>query len=135
MCIIDLMMTLKGRNIMSRVGGFCLTCKTGFGLNYWIYCPYKFTQIGTTGNYSPVAILHTFQFNVAHALGFSLSTSPLLVKDLDTGVITVSLNHTLQILHIKPSLLRSTLHNPRRGLTENYSRTTLKRASVSPINP
>jgi hypothetical protein len=44
--------------------------------------PYTFTQFGFTGNYSAVAILHTLQFTVAHALRFSVSTSRLLATDL-----------------------------------------------------
>jgi hypothetical protein len=43
---------------------------------------YKFTQFGTTGNYSAIADLHTFQLTVAHALGFSGFTSRLLATDL-----------------------------------------------------
>jgi hypothetical protein len=38
--------------------------------------------------YSAIADLHTFQFTVAHALGLSLSTSRLLVTDLNTETIT-----------------------------------------------
>jgi hypothetical protein len=34
--------------------------------------------------YSAIAYLHTFQFTVAHALGFSVSTSRLLATDLNT---------------------------------------------------
>jgi hypothetical protein len=44
--------------------------------------PYTFTQFGTTGNYTPIAILHTFQFTAAHALGFSVFTSRILATDL-----------------------------------------------------
>jgi hypothetical protein len=44
--------------------------------------PYTFTQFGTTGNYSAIAILHTFQFTVAHALGFSVFTGLILATDL-----------------------------------------------------
>jgi hypothetical protein len=41
--------------------------------------------------YSVIADLHTFQFTVAHALGFSVSTSRLLATDLNNGyVFTVS---------------------------------------------
>jgi hypothetical protein len=32
--------------------------------------PYKFTELGTTANYSATVILHTSQFTVAHGLGF-----------------------------------------------------------------
>jgi hypothetical protein len=99
----------------------------------------------THRQYSAIAHLHTFQFTVAHALRFPVTTSRLLATGLDTGIIKVSLNHTLQILPIKTSLHRSTLatnaeNSPRttRELLENYCslplRTTSKPASVSPIN-
>jgi hypothetical protein len=38
--------------------------------------------------YSAVANLHNFQFTVAHALGFSVSTSRLLATDLNTETST-----------------------------------------------
>jgi hypothetical protein len=38
--------------------------------------------------YSAIADLHTFQFTVIHALGFSVSTNRLLATDLNTGIIT-----------------------------------------------
>jgi hypothetical protein len=41
-----------------------------------------FTEFGTTGNYSVIAILHTFEFTVTHALGFSVIISHILVTDL-----------------------------------------------------
>jgi hypothetical protein len=41
-----------------------------------------FTQLGTTGNYSAIADLHTLQFTVTHALGFSVFTSRILATDL-----------------------------------------------------
>jgi hypothetical protein len=44
--------------------------------------PYTFTQFGTTGNYSAIAILHIYLFTVAHALGFSVFTSRFLATDL-----------------------------------------------------
>jgi hypothetical protein len=44
--------------------------------------PYTFTQFGTTGNYSAVAIQHTLQLTVAHAIGFSAFTSRILATDL-----------------------------------------------------
>jgi hypothetical protein len=36
---------------------------------------------GTTGNYSAIADIHTLQFTVTHALGFSVFTSRILVTD------------------------------------------------------
>jgi hypothetical protein len=41
-----------------------------------------FTQLGTTGNYSAIADIHTLQFIVAHALGFSVFTIRILATDL-----------------------------------------------------
>jgi hypothetical protein len=38
--------------------------------------------------YSAIADLQTFQFTVAHALGFSVSTSRLLATDLHTETVT-----------------------------------------------
>jgi hypothetical protein len=38
--------------------------------------------------YSAIADLHTSQFTVAHALGFSVSTSRLLATDLNTETST-----------------------------------------------
>jgi hypothetical protein len=52
-----------------------------------------YTALGTTGNYSAIGDLHTFQFTVTHALGFFVSTSLLLA----THFITVSLS--LQLTH------------------------------------
>jgi hypothetical protein len=40
------------------------------------------SQLGTTGNYSAIAILHTSQFTVTNPLGFSVFTSPILATDL-----------------------------------------------------
>jgi hypothetical protein len=41
-----------------------------------------FTQLGTTGNYTAIANLHTLQFTVTYALGSSVFTSRILVTDL-----------------------------------------------------
>jgi hypothetical protein len=38
--------------------------------------------------YSAIADIHTFQFTVAHALQFSVFTSPILATDLNTETIT-----------------------------------------------
>jgi hypothetical protein len=43
---------------------------------------------------------HFIQFAVAHALGFPVLTSRLLATGLNTEIITVSLDYTLQVLHI-----------------------------------
>jgi hypothetical protein len=41
-----------------------------------------YIQVGTTCNYSAIADLHTLQFNVTHALGFSVFARRLLATDL-----------------------------------------------------
>jgi hypothetical protein len=40
------------------------------------------TALGTTGNYSVIADLHTLQFTVAHTLWFSVSTSLILATGI-----------------------------------------------------
>jgi hypothetical protein len=40
-----------------------------------------YTQLGTTGNYSAIAYLHTLEFTVTHTLGFSIFTSRILATD------------------------------------------------------
>jgi hypothetical protein len=52
-----------------------------------------YTPLWTTGNYSAIADLHT----VTHTSVFSAFTSRILVPDFNTGTVTASLNHTLQI--------------------------------------
>jgi hypothetical protein len=69
--------------------GLFVTYKTGFG-----FIDTLLTQLGTTGNYSAIADIHTLQFKVTHALGFSDFSSRILAKDLLTVVIPVSLQHT-----------------------------------------
>jgi hypothetical protein len=41
-----------------------------------------YTQLWTTGNYSAIADLHTWQLTVIHALGFSVFSSRILATDL-----------------------------------------------------
>jgi hypothetical protein len=55
-----------------------------------------YTELGTTGNYSAIADLHTLQFTVAHALGFSVFTSRILATD-------ISQSHCNFKLHSKSS--------------------------------
>jgi hypothetical protein len=58
-----------------------VTCKTGFGLDDWIYCTLYTHTVRDYRQYSAIAILHTLQFTVAHALGFSVFTSRILATD------------------------------------------------------
>jgi hypothetical protein len=44
--------------------------------------PCTFTQFGTTGDTSAITILHTFQFIVARAQGFSVFNNRILATDL-----------------------------------------------------
>jgi hypothetical protein len=62
---------------------FCLhdSCESMFNQPA-LWTPGTFTQFGNTGNYSAIAILHTFQFTVTHALGYSVVTSRILATDL-----------------------------------------------------
>jgi hypothetical protein len=53
----------------------------------WIYWCF-FTITLNYNQYSAIANLHTFQFTVAHALGFSVSTGRLLAMDLNIGTTT-----------------------------------------------
>jgi hypothetical protein len=41
-----------------------------------------YIQLGTTGNYTAIVVLHTLQFTVTHELGFSVFTSRILATDL-----------------------------------------------------
>jgi hypothetical protein len=55
-----------------------------------------YIQYSNYRQYSAIAILHTLQFTVTHALGFSVFTSRILVTDL-------SQSHWHFNLHMKPS--------------------------------
>jgi hypothetical protein len=59
-----------------------VTYKTGFGLYDWVYCTLYIHTTRDYRQYGAIAIIHTFQFTVTHALGFSVFTSRLLAKDL-----------------------------------------------------
>jgi hypothetical protein len=66
---------------MSSVGGVSVTYKNGSGLDDWIY----WHLIHTTRDYrqySAIADLHTLQFTVTHAIGFSVFISRILATDL-----------------------------------------------------
>jgi hypothetical protein len=51
-------------------------------MNYWIYCTLYIHTTRGYKQYSAIAILHTSQFTVAHALGFSVFTCRILATDL-----------------------------------------------------
>jgi hypothetical protein len=56
----------------------------------WIYYHfgYNHSQLELIFNYNAIAILRTFQFTVAHALGLSVFTSRILATELNTETST-----------------------------------------------
>jgi hypothetical protein len=60
-----------------------------------------YTPLGTTGNYSAAANLYILQFTAANTSVLSLRITAFTIHfpatDFNTGAVTVSLNHTLQI--------------------------------------
>jgi hypothetical protein len=69
-----------------------VTCKTGFGLDYWIY----WHPIHTTQNYRQLQ-RHRWsthlQFTVTHALGFSVVASRILATDFTTVSLSLQITH------------------------------------------
>jgi hypothetical protein len=59
-----------------------VSIKSGFGLDDWIYCTLYIHITRDYRQYSAIAALHTLQFTVTHALGFSVFTSRILATDL-----------------------------------------------------
>jgi hypothetical protein len=80
---------------------------TGSGSDDWIYSPLGYTlSLNYTYYTGNTADLHTFQFTVVHALGFSVSTSRLLVTDRSTETstqITTNIIHKISQSHFKSS--------------------------------
>jgi hypothetical protein len=62
-----------------------LVCMIGFILS-WLRAH---TLLHSNSLYSVISRLYSLQSTVAHALGFSVSTSRLLATDLDAQTITV----------------------------------------------
>jgi hypothetical protein len=61
---------------------FRVSYKTGLGWDDWIYCTLYIHTTRDYRQYSAIADLHAFQFNIANALGFSVFTSRILATDL-----------------------------------------------------
>jgi hypothetical protein len=59
-----------------------VTYKTGFRVHDWIYWVLYIHTVRGYRQYSAIAILHSLQFTVTHALGSSASTSRILATDL-----------------------------------------------------
>jgi hypothetical protein len=66
-------------SLLLRVG---MTYKIGFGLYDWIYYTLYIHTTQDYRQYSAIADLHISQFTAAHAIGFSIFTSPILTTDL-----------------------------------------------------
>jgi hypothetical protein len=62
-----------------------VTIMTGSSLDHWILLAFRLQVLLITLNYRALAGSPTLQFTVAHALEFSVSTSRLLVTDLNTN--------------------------------------------------
>jgi hypothetical protein len=93
------------KNIFSNLSYNIVTCisdcRWGFGLDAWIYCTLYIHTIWDYRQYNAIAILHTFS---AHALGFPVFTSRLWQRISTQKLLTDSLDHALQILHINKVL-------------------------------
>jgi hypothetical protein len=74
-----------------------VTYKTSSGLDDWIYCHLIHITRDYT-QYSAIAILHTLQFTVANALGFSVFTSRIQATDLSQSYCHFN-SHTKSSLH------------------------------------
>jgi hypothetical protein len=57
-------------------------------------------QAVTTNNYYTITDFHTFQSSVAHALGFSVSSSCLLAIDLNTEISTSNHYEVFLLFHL-----------------------------------
>jgi hypothetical protein len=86
--------------ILSHIG---LTYKTGFGLDDWIYNLHIHT-VQDYWQYNTIAILHTFQFTVAHALEFSAFTSHILATDLSQSHCNFKSHMKSSLHHLIPFL-------------------------------
>jgi hypothetical protein len=61
--------------------GFCVTIRWAFGIDHWIYW-HLIHSTRIYRQYNAIADLHTLQFTVTIALGFSVFTSRILATDL-----------------------------------------------------
>jgi hypothetical protein len=74
-----------------------------------------YTQVGTTRNYSAVAVLHTSQSAVTDELGSSVFTSPILATDFIT--VSLLLLNTHEFFFSQPN----SFQNSTKFLTETDS--------------
>jgi hypothetical protein len=81
--------------VLSRCRGVCVTYKTGFGLDDWIYCTLYIHNSGLQAKRYRYST--HFQFTVTHILVFSVFTSRILGTNL-------SQSHCNFKSHVEPSL-------------------------------
>jgi hypothetical protein len=78
-------------SVVVYVVKYIVSCNGLRVTNNGFYIGFIGTSVTVSLNYNQfraIANLHTFQFMVAHALGFSVPTSRLLAKDFNTETIT-----------------------------------------------
>jgi hypothetical protein len=90
---------------------------------------YTVTTLGTTRNTSAIAILHTFQFTVTHALGFPVLTSRTLATDLSQSHYHFKA-HVKSSFHSPVPFLAFILELP----TQFTSKLLSRRAGVSKLD-
>jgi hypothetical protein len=113
-------LTLRHRFILSRFRGVTIDrVWTG----YWVYLPliHPHSELQV---FTALSLIYTLQFTVTHTLGFSVFTSRILATDFNTVNISVLLNYTLQISHVKSYLERLTFKSQPNSLQSilNYLR-------------
>jgi hypothetical protein len=84
----DLSQEIQGYYNMVTFVGVCMTYKTGFNLDYWIYCTRDYRQLQRY-RYSL-----RFMFTVTHTHTHTLGLSIFNNRSLATDFISVSSNHT-----------------------------------------
>jgi hypothetical protein len=121
---------------LSRFRGMRVTYKTGSGLDDWIYW-HPIHSARDYKQYSAIADLHTLQFTVAHALGFSVFTSRILAVDFIT--VSLSLQIAREVFFAPSNSFLATLAaaNSEDSTQFNYSAPKLisRQAGISNLDP
>jgi hypothetical protein len=83
--------------------GVCVTYNNSSRWDDWIYWPFFIKSLLIT-SHTALSLIYTFQFTVAHALGFSITRC--LVADPNTGTIT-SKHYEVFLSFLLPSPLNA----------------------------
>jgi hypothetical protein len=88
-----------------------------------------YTPLRTIGIYSTIDDLHTLQFTVTHALGFSVFTSRILAMDLEVSLL-VQITHEVFFSLPKSfiAIIQESCHN-----MKNFRKYGLERICISQI--